>query len=145
MKVARLVLSVLLLGGLLIIPACGKKGPPTLPVRSVSARVVDLKGERIGNDIVLEGNVTGLGGQGQQSSVTGVRVYYAQFPLENQPCVDCPIKYQDFYDLGSEVIKEKGFSYRLKERPIGQTYFFRVNIIGPNGTLGPPSIQIQVK
>ena len=129
----------------MITPACGKKGPPTLPVRSFSARVVDLKGERVGNDIVLKGNLTGLGGPEQEGSAPGVRVYFAQFPLENPPCADCPIEFQDFYNLGPEVIKEEGFSYRLKERPTGQTYFFRVHIIGPNGTLGPPSNQVQVK
>lgn len=145
MKFARLVAFALLLGGLLITPACGKKGPPTLPVKTLSARVVDLTGERVGNDIVLKGNLAGLGGQGQESSATGIRVYLAQFPLENPPCAECPIEYQDFNDLGPEVIKGEGFSYRLKDRPLGQIYFFRVNVIGPKGTLGPPSNQVQIK
>ena len=144
MNVSRLVLSSLLLGGLLVTPACGKKGPPTLPVRPVSIKVVDLKGDRVGNDIVLEGNFTGLGGPGKESRATGVRVYFAQFPMENPPCAGCPIEYQDHDNLGPEVIKKEGFLYRLKERSLGQTYFFRVNIIGPDGTLGPSSNQAQV-
>lgn len=145
MNVFRLLLSSLLLGGLLITPACGKKGPPTLPVRPISTKVVDLKGERIGNDIVLEGDFTGLIGSEKEGPATGVRVYFAQFPLENPPCAGCPIAYQGHDNLGPEVIKKEGFSYRLKDRPTGQTYFFRVNIIGPDGTLGPPSNQVQIK
>ena len=129
----------------MIAPGCGKKGPPSLPAKSVSVRVVDLKGKRVGNDILLKGKLTGLGEKGQESSAKGIRVYFAQFPLENSPCADCPINYQDFYDLGPVVIQEEGFSYRLMERPMGQTYFFRVNVIGPSGSLGPPSNQVQVK
>ena len=106
---------------------------------------MDLKGERVGNDIVLEGNFTGLGGPEMESPATGVRVYFAQFPLENPPCAGCPIEYRDHYNLGPEVIKKEGFLYRMKERPIGQTYFFRVNIIGQYDTQGPPSNQVQIK
>jgi hypothetical protein len=45
----------------MFVPACGKKGPPSLPQKPFTATVVDLKGERVGDDIVLEGRISGLG------------------------------------------------------------------------------------
>jgi len=145
LNVVRLVLGSLLMGSLLITPACGKKGPPFIPKKPVAAKVVDLKAERSGNDIVLEGNIGGLGEPGKEKQFTGLRVYFAQYPLKDPPCADCPIEYKDHYDLGSEVIKGERFLYRLKDRPKDQIYFFRMNIIGPEGNLGPPSKQVQVK
>ncbi len=133
------------MGSLLITSACGKKGPPQIPKKTFAARVVDLKAERSGNDIVLEGNIGGLGEPGKEKPFTGLRVYFAQYPLKDPPCADCPIEYKDHYDLGSEVIKGERFLYRLKDRPKGQIYFFRMNIIGPEGNLGPPSNQFQIK
>ncbi len=145
MNVARLVLGSLLMGSLLITPACGKKGPPYIPKKPITAKVVDLKAERSGNDIVLEGSIGGLGEPGKEKPFTGLRVYFAQYPLKDPPCADCPIEYKDHYDLGSEVIKGERFLYRLKDRPKDQIYFFRMNIIGPEGNLGPPSNQVQIK
>lgn len=133
------------MGSLLITSACGKKGPPYIPKKPVTAKVVDLKAERSGDDIVLEGKISGLGEPGKVKPLTGLRVYVAQYPLKDPPCAGCPIEYKDHYGLGPEVIKGDAFSYRLKDRPKGRIYFFRMNIIGPEGTLGPPSNQVQLK
>lgn len=144
MNLARFVLGFFLLGGLLVTPACGKKGPPGLPKKPYSVRVVGLKGERIGDDIVLEGDISAIGEPAGVRTITGVRVNSAQYPLESPPCADCPIEYHDHYNLGTEVIIGEKFFYRLPERAKGQIYFFRVNIIGPEGASGPPSNQVQV-
>jgi predicted small lipoprotein YifL len=145
LNVVRAVLVYLLLASLLITLGCGKKGPPYIPKKPVAVKVVDLKAERSGDDIVLEGKIGGLGEPGKEKPLTGLRVYVAQYPLEDPPCAGCPIEYKEYEDLGSEVIKGKAFSYRLKDRPEGRIYFFRMNIIGPEGTLGPPSNQVYIK
>ena len=106
---------------------------------------MDLKGERSGDDILLEGKISGVSEPEKDKTLAGLRVYVAQFPRENPPCADCPIEYKDYKDLGSEVIKGDGFTYRLKGRPADRIYFIRVRIIGPDGALGPPSNQVYIE
>jgi hypothetical protein len=142
---ARLVLGFFFLGGVLVMPACGKKSPPYLPKEPFTAMVVDLKGERSGDDIVLEGKIGGIVGPGEVTMFTGARVYIAQFPLNNPPCDECPIEYHERYDLGSEVFSGEKFLCRVPDRVKGKIYFFKVNIIGPGGVPGLPSNQVQIK
>lgn len=145
MNIARLVLCSLLLGSLLITPACGKKAPPYLPKKPFTAGIVDLKGKRSGEDIVLEGKIGGVSEAGKEKQIAGLRVYMAQYPLEDPPCADCPIDYKNYKDLGPEVIKGEGFEYRLKDTSKDRIYFFRMRIIGSEGALGPPSNQVEIK
>ena len=142
---SRLVLGFFLLGGLFVTPACGKKGPPSLPKKPFTASVVDLKGERVGDDIVLEGRISGIGEPAEVNSITGARIYVARFPLKSPPCADCPIEYHDRFDLGPEVFSGEKFHYRLPGMAKDRVYFFRVNIIGPEGAPGLPSNQVQIK
>ena len=107
--------------------------------------VVDLKGARMGDDIVLEGKISGVDKPEAVNTFTGVRVYIAQFPLTSPPCAECPIEYRDRYDLGPEVFSGEKFLYRFPRMAKDQIYFFRVNIIGPEGAPGLPSNQVQVK
>ncbi len=141
----RFVSGLFLLGGVMFVPACGKKGPPSLPKKPFTATVVDLKGERVGEDIVLEGRIGGLGEPAEVNSMAGARIYVAQFPLKSPPCADCPIEYRDRFDLGPEVFSGEKFQCRLPGMSKGQIYFFRVNIIGPAGAPGFPSNQVQIQ
>ena len=141
----RFTLGILLLVALLVTPACGKKSPPYLPQKPFTATVMDLKGERSGDDIVLEGKIGGIVGPAEVKTFTGARVYIAQFPLNNPPCDECPIEYHDRYDLGSEVFSGEKFLYRVPQRAKGKIYYFRVNIIGPEGVPGLPSNQVRVE
>ena len=129
MNIARLVLGSFLLGSLLITPACGKKARPYLPKKPFTAGIVDLKGKRSGKDIVLEGKISGVSEPAKEKQIAGLRVYMAEYPLKDPPCSDCPIDYKNYEDLGSEVIKGKGFEYRLKETSKDRIYFFRIRII----------------
>ena len=142
---ARFVLCIFLLGVVLVTPGCGKKSPPYLHKKPFTAMVVDLKGERVGDDIVLEGKIGGVGEPGEEKTITGACVYVAQFPLQSPPCAECPIEYHDRYNLGSEVFSGGKFLYRMPAMAKGLIYFFRVNVIGPEGVPGPPSNQVQIK
>ena len=118
--------------------ACGKKGDPFLPQKEVSAKVTDLRGEREKGNILLKGEIRGPKG------VQGARVYYAQFPLEDPPCEGCPIEYQGHQSFGAEVVTGEGFFCAFPVKDQRQVYFFRVNLIGPGGRMGPPSETVKV-
>jgi hypothetical protein len=118
--------------------ACGKKGDPFLPQKEISAKVSDLKGERENGDILLKGKISA------PQALEGARVYYAQYPLENTPCEGCPIEYQGYHGFGAEVFTEGGFICKVPVKGLGQVYFFRVNLIGQEGGIGPPSDRVKV-
>jgi hypothetical protein len=118
--------------------SCGKKGDPFLPQKEISAKVTDLQGEREKGDILLRGKIRA------PNEAEGARVYYAQYPLEKTPCEGCPIEYQGYEAHGADVIKEEGFFCRIPVKGQGQVYFFRVNLIGPGGEMGPPSETVKI-
>lgn len=123
---------------LMVTVSCGKKGDPFLPQKEISARVTDLKGKREKGDILLEGKILG------PKEVKGARVYYAQYPLEKTPCEGCPIEYQGYQAYGADVFEGEGFLCRIPVKDQGQVYFFRVNLIGPGGEMGPPSETVKI-
>jgi predicted small lipoprotein YifL len=118
--------------------ACGKKGDPFLPQKEVSAKVTDLRGEREKGNILLRGEIR------DPRDVQGARVYSAQFSLEDPPCEGCPIEYQGYQSFGAEVVTEEGFFCTLPVKVQRQVYFFRVNLIGSGGRMGPPSETVKV-
>ncbi|MBW1768155.1 MAG: hypothetical protein JRJ65_14060, partial [Deltaproteobacteria bacterium] len=135
----KFIIPSLLIGILLALPMCGKKGPPLLPQKEFPYRVTDLMGEWSEGRILLKGKILGSSGSKKAKDIMGCRVYYGQYPLENPPCDDCPIEYHESLEFGAEVITEKDFSCIVPEKREGQIYFFKVHLIGPEGILGPPS------
>jgi predicted small lipoprotein YifL len=138
LKIARLAVFPCVLAILVATLACGKKGDPFLPKKEVSARVTDLRGVQEEGNIVLKGQIS------DPKDVQGASVYYAQFPLEDPPCEGCPIEYQGHRSFGAEVVTEEGFFCTLPGKVQGRVYFFRVNLIGPGGRMGPPSETVKV-
>ena len=139
-----LLLPPLLIGLLLALTMCGKKGPPVLPQEDFPYKIVSLTGGWDGGWILLRGKIDGLGGSEKAKDIMGCRVYYGQYPLENPPCDSCPIKYHGYHEFGSEVITEGGFLCRVPENGDGQIYFYKVHLIGPEGVLGPSSNRTKV-
>ena len=145
MNHVRLIMPFLFLGILLASASCGKKAPPFLPKKEFSAKVVNLRGERVNGYIFLKGDVNGLEGPKEaMEQVRGCRVYYAQYPLKDPPCDGCPIEYHGHHTFGPEVITEEGFFCRVPGKIKGQIYFFKVDLIGPDETVGPPSERVKV-
>lgn len=118
--------------------ACGKKGDPFLPKQEFSARVSELKAERLKGDIALKGKITSPQG------LEGARVYYGQYSLESAPCETCPIEYQGYQAFGAEVVTEEGFFCKMPAKSEQHIHYFRVNLIGPSGAIGPPSNMVKV-
>jgi predicted small lipoprotein YifL len=139
LKIARFLACLWALGILMAtLPGCGKKGDPFLPQKEVSAKVINLRGEWEKGNILLRGEISA------RNEVAGARVYYAQYPLENPPCEGCPIEYQGHQSFGAEVVTEEGFLCIVPIKVRGQVYFFRVNLMGPGGEMGPPSETVKV-
>ena len=138
MKIVRLLAFLCALAILMATLACGKKGDPFLPQKEVSAKVTELRGEREKGNILLRGEIKA------PKEVQGARVYYAQFPLEDPPCEGCPIEYQGHESFGAEVVTEEGFFCTVPVKVQRQVYFFRVNLIGPGGRMGPASETVKV-
>ena len=122
---------------------CGKKGDPFLPRNRIYTQVADLKGTWTGKDVLLEGRIKGRE-DGAPEPIVGVRVSKAQFALDNPPCENCPIPFGDDQDFGLEVIEGQKFSAPIPIQDWGKLYFFRVRILGPNATSGPPSWELRV-
>ena len=128
--------------------SCGKKGPPFMTQKEFSQRVVDLRGEWTEGYILLEGKIAGPPGtaerQGDREGMKGARVYYREFLSTDAPCEGCPMDYQGYHGFGPEVAAGEGFLCRVPGKGRGRTYFFQVQLMGPNGAMGPSSDRIRV-
>lgn len=128
-----------------LIPSCGKKAPPFLPAREpLSARVVALEGKWVGDDIQLRGGLAGPGENTKNSGITGIRVYYAEYPLISSPCEGCPLVFDAYEDFGDEVLTHRGFTCKVRGRRKDRVHYFRVHFLGDRGVMGPPSNVVKV-
>ena len=145
MRKTPLMVLGLLLAGLMITTSCGKKGPPFIPERTFDLTVTNLQGEGGEGYFLLTGDIPGFDhAKGDGRSITGCRVYYADYPVDRPPCADCPIEYQGYHRFGPEVITAEGFTCRIPGKTEGRIHFFRVYLTGPDGAMGPPSKRVQV-
>ena len=140
-----LVLS-LFLGGLLIFVSCGKKAPPFLPTKEFPIKITNLSGEWTEGVVLLKGDISGsMGPEEATELVKGCRLHYGQYPIKNPPCAGCPIKYSGYHEFGPEVVTKGGLSCKVPVRMRQQIYFFKVQLIGPDNSLGPPSNRVRLE
>ncbi|MBW1999668.1 MAG: hypothetical protein JRJ29_17110 [Deltaproteobacteria bacterium] len=122
------------------IQSCGKKAPPFLPPSEpLTARVIDLKGEWLGDDIVLKGVIREGERDAKGKAFMGLRVYYAEYPRGSLPCEGCPLKLDAYQDFGREALGDRGVECRLKGKEKDRVYYFKVHLVGDKGLMGPPS------
>jgi len=125
---------------LFMVPSCGKKAPPFLRQREpLSARVVDLEGKWVGDDIVLRGIMREEGANPERKTITGLRVYYAEYPLASPPCEGCPLEFEGYRDFGREVLTDGGVEFTVKGKNKERIYYFKAHLMGDKGLVGPPS------
>ena len=132
-----LLLFVFLVSLMVLLPNCGKKGPPFLTKSKFSLRVDQLKAERENGRILLKGYVRGE--NEEISSVTGCRVYQAWYTMDNPPCEGCPIEMKDFKEIKEKVVSGDRFNYEVLDVEKKGIHFFQVRLMGKDGALGPPS------
>jgi hypothetical protein len=141
LKGCRTWIPCVVLGAMLLMPSCGKKGPPFLPKKPFDAGVMNLQAEwRVGS-VFLEGHVVGAK---EKDSVQGARVDYAQYPLDEPPCEGCPIEYRDHHRFGPEVVTGTGFGCEVPVDTKEEIYYFKVHLVGPDDAVGPPSNTVRV-
>lgn len=133
------------LASFLAIVSCGKKAPPFLSENRFPAGVTELTAEWDKGEILLKGSISPVPESGGVANhIKGSRVYYAQYPLEDTPCAECPIEFHGFDTFGQEVIVEGDFVCRVPGRNHGKVYFFKVHLIGSQDAMGPPSNTVKV-
>ena len=146
MKITRSIIPFLYLTILLSFWACGKKAPPVLSNKEFSSKVVNLRGERTREGLILKGSIRNLNeANSEVSPIKGCRLYYGQYSHKNPPCDGCPIQYIDYLEFGPEVVKEKDFLCVVPADIKGEICIFKVHLIGSGGTVGPPSNMVRVE
>jgi hypothetical protein len=129
----------------LALPACGMKGPPFLPKGRALFEVQQLTGEWEDGEVYLKGHVVPpRGSEKNTTDVLSCRIYHARYDLEDPPCEDCPIEYNMFKDIKTEVMTGNNFHCRvpwIKEKGV---HFFKVRLLGPKEVLGPPSNEVKL-
>jgi len=142
-KMFRTASCLIVLALLVAAAGCGKKGPPFLPGKSFDVQVSALKAQWDGSYFLLSGRISDT--EKAKETVSGCRVYFGRYPLENPPCETCPVEFHGYHGFGPEVIQEDGFFCRVPGKMKGEVYFFKVNLISTEGTLGPASNQVRIQ
>jgi hypothetical protein len=147
MTLKGLMTAAVIVAILLVTGACGKKSPPSLPQpeKAFEYRVFDLKGKWLKGNILLQGDVEGLGSPEDLEDIIGARVLYAEYPLDDAPCETCPVDFHGYHEFGTEAVTEEEFHCRVPAKKRGHVYFLEVHLIGPEGVLGPPSNRVMVE
>jgi hypothetical protein len=126
-------------------PACGKKGDPFIPEKTIHFYVDDLQGEWQEGFVLLKGVIRSEKKAGAPASmIRGCRVHYGQYSIENPPCPGCPVMFRGYHEFGEEVVSDGRFSCKVPGKLKGQIYFFKVYLLGPDNAMGPPSHRIKV-
>jgi hypothetical protein len=132
-----LALSLMLLAG------CGRKSSPFLSAqKNVTVRLDQLRGSWKDQALVLNGLVQG--DDASNSLITGCRVYYVWYPLDQPPCDGCPIEMASFRDIADQIIKNDQFECRLPAFQQKGICFVRVRLMEKEGLLGPESSRIKL-
>lgn len=145
MKLER-VLPLFVFGGIfLVLFACGMKGPPFLPERSMPFKVKQMTGEWKDGVVYLTGRMVPRKGDVRNApNVSGCTVYHAQYDLENPPCEGCPVEYGILEEIRADVIKENRFHCQFPRIKTKGIHFFKVRLLGPKETLGPSSNGVRI-
>lgn len=111
-------------GMLLMVPGCGKKGPPVAPVKGdvIPAPPTGLKYMLNGRELTLSWACASLQNQEQGPKVEGFEVFMATKSLDG--CQGCPFM---FKSLGVVPMPRKRFVYTLDH---ALHYYFRVQTLG---------------
>jgi hypothetical protein len=139
---AVFVIAVSLLGSLLVSSGCGRKGPPFLPKKSFDVAVMDLRGDWADGYVELRGRISHP--EVPRETITGCRVFYADFLPAESPCETCPIEFKGYHGFGPEVIGDQGFYCKVPGKERGRILFFQVRLAGPGDVLGPPTKTVRV-
>ena len=110
-----------------------------------NVKIDNLRGEWDEGVVLLRGDISGPSGPKKATDlVKGCRVHYGRYPLKNPPCDGCPVEYGGSHEFGREVFTEGSLSCKVPAQMKQQVYFFKVHLLGPDNTVGPPSDRIRL-
>ena len=124
-----------------LLPACGKKAPPFLPEKKLTAKVGRLTGKWVDSEIRLAGSIEG---DDRQAKPLGCTIYHAWYPLDRPPCDGCPIEMTVFKGIAETTISKDRFSCVIPEAKKKGIWFFEVRLTDSRGAVGPPSERVKV-
>jgi len=124
-------------------PACGKKAPPFVPEKKLTAKVDRLTGTWKNGEVRLEGYIAD--DDKRRSDVSGCRVYHAWYPAQHPPCEGCPIEMTGFKEITDARVSGDRFVCDIPGVEKKGLWFFEVRLIGGSGAVGPPSERIKLK
>ncbi len=127
---------------MMLLPGCGKKGPPFLPEKKLVTKVDRLTGKWENGKVRLEGYIEG--DDKRKSDVTGCRIYRVWYPVDNPPCEGCPIEMSGFKEIKEKVGSDGRFNCEVLDVEKKGIWFFEVRLIGSHGAIGPPSERVKV-
>lgn len=127
---------------MLLFYACGKKGPPFLPEKTIAAKVDPLTGRWVNDQIRLEGTIEG---DDKGSDITGCRIYHAWYPEDDPPCEGCPIEMVVFTDTAETAVSGGRFTCVIPVAEKKGIWFFEVRLTDSRGAVGPPSQRVKLK
>jgi hypothetical protein len=121
---------------MVLVSACGKKGPPT-PLSYVAPPVVaDLQISCEDNMMTLQWPIPEWEGT-DENALAGFYVYRSQIALSDTGCEDCPVRFKKTADIRFDNNKSKGTYAEPVEK--GFRYSFKVSAYIDSGYEGEKS------
>ena len=117
----------LLLAGVLLVSACGKKGPP-IPPRAVAPPAVGDLAEQIQGDQVTLTWSAPKGKRRATAGLAGFFVYRSKTAATKEECKDCPVFFTRVATV-SYTDTEDPFTY-VETLDQGFRYIYKVNVFG---------------
>jgi len=136
---------------MLLLCACGRKGPLMAPEGLVPARVTDLQALQRGDALQLSWTLpTRQEGGGKLTDLAGFRIVRHEVLPPAQECTECPdawklLKHVDLeYLQGVERVENRLFLIDGTAKP-GTAYQYRVTAINRDGDMGLPSAPVSYR
>jgi predicted small lipoprotein YifL len=126
---------------LLLLTACGKKGPPVAPQQKPLAAVADLEGVLSADNIKLSWSHNP-----ENWSATTYVVLMARQELPRPECADCPLAFEKTgsVPVDRSLRKEKHILDFSQSLAGGFHYSFRVRPVTASGAQGPDSNMVVI-
>ena len=136
-----------ILAAVVLMPGCGKKGPPEPPTGSRPPRVRDLGYGVSQNTLTLSWSIP-RPDEKAQLPIAGFRIYRAQQSVSERECVNCPIL---FKEIGEVPVRGTG-SGQTEPPPItftdtiksGYRYYYKVHGYSDDKVLSRSSNVIEI-
>jgi len=121
----------------ILLPGCGKKGPPVPPRQKPIPSVSDLKYSIDGSILTLTWTIP-KEKENLKTAFNGFIVYRYKRPISDSPCKNCPKLFQQVADIPTENTidapgyEDKNIEYR-EEIQKGFVYTYKVVLYTKNG------------